>query len=67
MPTRRKKRISRRDRRRRSAGKVVGTDWKSLPPDKIKEALDAIYATEGSRLDPLIERMMATALALEDW
>ena len=34
---------------------------------RIKEALDEIYSTESSELDPVIARLQSEALGREDW
>lgn len=34
---------------------------------EIKKALNALYATEGSSLDPAIARMQSLAIGSEDW
>jgi hypothetical protein len=67
MPGRRKKRISGPVRRKPTATKAVGTWWASLPPAKIKEALDALYATEDSSVDPVMARMQSMTIGSEDW
>ena len=34
---------------------------------RIKEALDEVYSTESSELDPVIARLQSEALGREDW
>jgi len=36
-------------------------------PKRIKEALDEVYSTESSELDPVIARLQSEALGREDW
>jgi metal-responsive CopG/Arc/MetJ family transcriptional regulator len=36
-------------------------------PKRIKEALDAVYSKEPSKLDPVTAQMQATALGREKW
>lgn len=67
MRTRRKKDISPARPRKRSGAKKVGTWWKSLSPNKVKEALDAVYALEDSRLDPVLAVMQWESLGKKKW
>ena len=67
MRTSRKERTSRSKHRKQTATIAKGIDWKPQPPRKITEALDAVYASEDSKLDPMIERMVWLALAGVEW
>ena len=40
---------------------------KSRPSQGVKEALDAVYRSEDSRLDPVLAAMQDASLELEEW
>jgi len=43
------------------------TFWKSQSDEKIKEALDAVYATEDSRADPFLEAAARETFRRNKW
>jgi metal-responsive CopG/Arc/MetJ family transcriptional regulator len=47
--------------------KAVATFVKSHKSTRVKETLDAIYATEDSHLDPALTALQALSLPKEDW
>ena len=47
--------------------KEVAMFVKSHKSTRVKETLDAIYATEDSRLDPALMALQALALPKEEW
>ena len=47
--------------------KAVATFVKSHKSTRVKETLDAIYATEDSRLDPALMALQALSLPKEEW
>jgi len=47
--------------------KAVATFVKSHKNTRVKETLNAIYATEDSRLDPALMALQALSLPKEDW
>jgi metal-responsive CopG/Arc/MetJ family transcriptional regulator len=53
--------------RSRYYAKALASYLKSQPDKGIKEALDAVYSTEPSELDPVIAHLQAEALGREDW
>ena len=65
MGKRRKERES--GTRLRKGVKKQVSNLNSVRGRGVKEALDAVYAEEDSRIDPALEHMMAMALAREDW
>jgi hypothetical protein len=67
MRVSRRKQNLRDGRGRQSPARKVQAHLKWRNPKKVTEALDALYATEDSTLDPVIERLAAMALAPEDW
>ncbi|HEV3277889.1 MAG TPA: hypothetical protein VG860_13810 [Terriglobia bacterium] len=47
--------------------KAVDAFVKANRAKGVKEALDAVYATEDSSLDPVLMAMQLTSLEREDW
>jgi hypothetical protein len=67
MARHRKERKPPHGNRKRSFVTAGSTWWESLPGEKIKEALNTVYAVEDSTLDPVIERLAAMTFSREDW
>jgi metal-responsive CopG/Arc/MetJ family transcriptional regulator len=53
--------------RSRFYAKAVAAYLKSQGDKSIKEALDAVYATEDSSLDPVIARIQSLSIGREEW
>ena len=53
--------------RSRFYARAVETYLKTQQAKGVKEALDAIYATEDSSLDPDIARMQSLSIGREEW
>lgn len=53
--------------RSRFYAKAVAAYLNSQRDKSITEALNAVYATEDSSLDPVIARMQSMAIGPEDW
>ena len=53
--------------RSRFYAKAVAAYLKSQGDKSIKEALDAVYATEDSFLDPVIARIQSLSIGREEW
>ncbi len=46
---------------------AVAAYLKSLRARNVKKALDAVYATEHSELDPSLDRLQREAIGKEEW
>jgi metal-responsive CopG/Arc/MetJ family transcriptional regulator len=53
--------------RSRFYARAVEAYLKAQRAKGVKEALDAIYATEDSSLDPVIARMQSLSIGREEW
>jgi predicted transcriptional regulator len=53
--------------RSRFYARAVEAYLKTQPAKGVKEARDAIYATEDSSLDPVIARMQSLSIGREEW
>ncbi len=53
--------------RSRFYAKAVAAYLNSQRDKSIKEALDAVYATEDSSLDPVIARIQSLSVGREEW
>ncbi len=53
--------------RSRFYAKAVAAYLKSQRDKSIKEALDAVYASEDSSLDPVIARIQSLSIGPEEW
>jgi len=53
--------------RSRFYSKAVAAYLKSQSDRQVTEALNTVYATEDSSLDPVIERMQSLAIGREEW
>jgi len=62
-----KKLTARSKRRKQRATMAKAIDCKPQPAHKITKALNAVYATEDSSLDPVIAQLQATALGRGEW
>jgi len=62
-------RAARRQKMSRSRfySKALAAYLKASQDEEIKRALNAVYATEDSSLDPVIARIQSMAIGSEDW